>query len=313
MNPYDFFVSVIFASLLVPLAKLIWDLCFPKMTIHDDQNIQIFTRMLMKQQFVNADCQKMLPTEGVHVYWFRRYPVYCVARKKVEHNSGDQTICQYFLTTFPFCFFVFEMMRKELAQPPSDITAIWRPKSNGCFVKTVAKMPRVPNKFQDHVLGKLDELFLTGVFTGVILLCGTPGIGKSKCARLLGQHLRHKYAMNNDVYEGLNLLSRNFDLLQLVARKKRIQILLFDEIDVAFHMTNQKPHNGNNNDDDDNGDKPSRQSKISKVDMCNFLDTLSDLTGVIVIFTTNLSLAAMEEKYGVYIRAGRVDLKIEVI
>lgn len=305
MNPYDFFTSIIFASLLLPLGKLIWDLCFPKMTIHDDQNIQIFTRMLMKQQYVNADCQKMLPTEGVHLFWFRRYPVYCVARKKPEQNSGDQTICQYFLTTLPFCFFVFELMRKELIQPPSDITAVWRPKSNGSFVKTFAKIPCIPNKFQSQVLGKLDDFFLTG-FTGVILLCGAPGIGKSKCARLLGQHLRHKYAVNNDVYEGLNLLSRNFDIIQLVARKRRMQVLLFDEIDVAFQMTNQKTHN---NDDDSN----SRQARISKTDMCNFLDTLSDLTDVIVIFTTNLSLATMEEKYGVFIRAGRVDLKIEAI
>lgn len=297
----NFCVSLIFASLLVPLAKLCWDLCFPRMTIEDEKNAQIFTRLLLTQKFINSDCQKVLPTEGAHLFWFREvYPVYCHMKKR-GHNPQETTgpVLTYSLTTLPFCFHVFEQLRKELTPQPPVLNSVYRP-SGSNFKKTAVKMPLHANAFQRSMFEAFDQWSGAAEFSCVALLCGKAGAGKSKCARMLSKHIRTRYGRESEVFENLNIMAQEFDLMRLVARGKHVQILLFDEIDIAFENAAAET-----------ADK--RQRNLTKIEICNFLDTFSDLVNVIVIFTTNLSLQEMEEKYGVYIRPGRVDLKLEAV
>lgn len=134
--------------------------------------------------------------------------------------------------------------------------------------------------------------------TQIHLISGMPGKGKSSVARFL--HLRFlKNKTKSYLLEGFNPSSLGLNYATHVFQGIRHTgpfILLLDEIDIS--MTHSKL---------DNSSVPAVYHSKSKTDFCNFLDGFRDVPSLIVICTSNRSLADLNAEFPEYLRKGRID------
>jgi hypothetical protein len=134
--------------------------------------------------------------------------------------------------------------------------------------------------------------------TQIHLISGSPGKGKSSVARFL--HLR--FIKNNTksyLLEGFNPSSLGLNYSTHVFQGIKHTgpfILLLDEIDIS--MAHSKL---------DNSAVPAVYHSKSKTDFCGFLDGFRDVPSLIVICTSNRSLADLNAEFPEYLRKGRID------
>jgi len=137
-----------------------------------------------------------------------------------------------------------------------------------------------------------------------VLLIGPSGSGKSSTALFVAGALKHALSpCVPSVVLGYSPTAKGASVLNFIPTEitdDTPYILVLDEIDDAFRMAMR-------------GEDAKEWSSVaqSKTPLCAFFDRLATIKNLVMIGTTNLSRAELDDKYAPFIREGRFDVKID--
>lgn len=179
--------------------------------------------------------------------------------------------------------------------------------SDHIFVRIMDKIPLqqifpCQQTIIDYVVGAYSNSKNKNV---TILISGPAGSGKSNVAMGIAQTMKKKLTVDPHLIKGFNV---NCDEMQYhpvinncSPKYSTPVILLLDEFDIAMARANS-PADDNN----------AHAISANKTNLNNFLDSINDEQFLVTVVTTNMPIAEINNKFGVYCRKGRTDKHFEI-
>jgi len=175
------------------------------------------------------------------------------------------------------------------------------------FVRVIDKMPLqdiFPSQ-QIIIDYAIDAYTASKTKNATILISGGSGLGKSSVAFGITQILKRRLGVDPYLIKGFNVNSEEMQYHPIInhysPKRESPVILLLDEFDIALKNANL-PESSDNN---------AHAISANKTNMNNFLDAINDEQYLITVATTNMSLAEINNQFGVYCRKGRFNKHFE--
>lgn len=159
----------------------------------------------------------------------------------------------------------------------------------------------------DYILNTYQQSSAKNV---TILVSGTPGLGKSTIGFLVAQQMKDKFGIDPYLIKGFNVNSEEMQYHPIIGhynpQSSEPIVLLLDEFDIAMSNAENPHHTSNSQHNSFNA------ISANKTNLNAFLDAINDESYLITVATTNMTLAEINEKYGVYCRSGRFHMHFEM-
>jgi hypothetical protein len=307
-SPYLFFVGGLFQSYIKAVVDHIfqWFISqlFVSCQVTNEDTVRGLDNLILQRNVTRVVNKLESPQHGNYLYWNQWCPVLMI-RKREGHRDDNSYYLLYLLS--PICthwavnrlqalLTLADGLIPSISKESQSVVATYGCRSN-CRVIAYASNDN-QQKLLDHILDVFPKLNKPNY---AILISGPPGVGKSHSGRVLAKY----FATEARLFEGCSLSNGSFLKDLRNCRLKKKTIIVFNEVDVAWERS-IIPGAQKASIVEKESDKPEAPTS-NRMTMCNFMDQLSDMAGIITLYTTNASIKELQEKYPWYTRPGRID------
>jgi chaperone BCS1 len=244
------------------------------------------------------------PAPGVHLFWFRRRPVWLTrTREKTPHGTSETLQFRTFGRSTQFFRDLIEEAREIALRPDKDVAVFVANVNYWQKVSTFAARPLntvvLPDGVSERVEADIRNFRASQewyVKRGIpwrrgYLFYGAPGTGKTSLISALAGAVGFNLYVLNLAANGLS----DEGLVQLLLNVPKGAAILLDDIDAVLDGRSVKQNGGSN------------PSTVSFTGLLNALDGVATRPGLIVFITTN----HLEKLDPALVRPGRADVKVE--
>lgn len=289
---------------LVPgLAKPLWGLLIcllsTKIVVRRADQVSALDAHLERHGYCTARAPSGAPAEGLH---FATAKGYMIAQKLREPSDRGTHRTSYVIYVFTAAA-VHAYGRVLTSAAPQRVTFIsplnaWNAKVCSYDLEPLG----APRPWQAAACDEILSQFRTARCSSC-LVTGSPGTGKSALGEFVAERCRSKGDDAKLIY-GFDLTSAGLAIDDYIkdASADSPVIMVLDEIDTAIDYATDTTRNNK-------GSVTAHAENITRLHV--LLDRLNRHRGLILIATTNRTLAEFKESSPAFIREGRFALKIE--